>query len=91
MQRGTLMEAYVTKEAPRLEAKLENCVETSKRRISYTELTQRQEQPAPERGAPGQTAPQKQNTGKAQKPLPSSNPPVKASAAVSGEPPVRTK
>ena len=65
----------MTKEAPRLQAKLENRVEASKRRISYTELTQSQEQ----------------NTSKAQKPLPSSNPPVKASAAVSGEPPVRTK
>ena len=91
MQRETLMEAYVTNEELRLKTKLENRVEASKRRISYTELTQSQEQPAPERGAPGQTAPQKQNTGKAQKPLPSSNPPVKASAAVSGEPPVRTK
>ena len=91
MQRETLMEAYVTNEEFRLKTKLENRVEASKRRISYTELTQSQEQPAPERRTPGQAAPQKQNTSKAQKPLPSSNPPVKASAAVSGEPPVRTK
>ena len=69
------MEAYVTNEELRLKTKLENRVEASKRRISYTELTQSQEQ----------------NTSKAQKPFPSSNPPVKASPAVSGEPPVRTK